>query len=90
MSDTLNQHGSFLVQTPEGGYINVNPELSPEPSDVSPTGRYHVFYAHPERGSCTFVVEQDENCTWVSEHKPPFVTGEFVEWIGDRIECNSK
>ena len=84
----INMSGFFVMLTPAGGYVNVNPEFRPELKGISPTGRYHVFYAHPEQGSCTFILEQDEHCKWVSNSKPSFVLQEFIDWIAERIVNN--
>jgi hypothetical protein len=86
MSEILNLFASFVVQAPNGGYINVNPELRPGPSGVLPTARYHVFYADPDHGSCTFVVAQRSGTYWNSENKPPFVSYDFLQWIGKAID----
>jgi hypothetical protein len=82
--------GFFVMLTPLGGYINVNPEFSLEINGVSPTGRYHIFYADPQNGSCTFYLEQDQDCTWISKSKPAFITDDFIKWVAERIESDTE
>ena len=72
------------------GYLSVHPEMSTAVQGLSPTGRYLVYCLHPEGGSCTFYVEQDENCNWISECLPPFIDNDFICMITDKIEYKNK
>ncbi|MBE7171957.1 MAG: hypothetical protein INR73_15325 [Williamsia sp.] len=81
-------YGSFNLTFHEGtetGYLAVHPEMYPANPGIRPSGNYFIYCIHPERGSCTFVVKQDENCKWFSEKKLLFISDAFVEWIGEQI-----
>lgn len=86
-------YGSFNLTFHEGsetGYLAVHPEMAPAKVGIKPLGSYFIYCIHPVRGSCTFIVEQDEACRWFSERHPPFISLAFIEWIGSQIENHSK
>lgn len=74
----------------EPGYVSVHPEISPAVQGLSPTGRYFVYCLHPQGGSCTFYIEQDEQRNWISECLPQFIDNDFICLITDRIGSQNK
>lgn len=82
------QQGSFNAQF-KTGYVSVHPEMKPEANGISSTGRYFVYYLHPVKGSCTFIVEQNEYCKWIAQIYPPFIDQILIDWIGDKIESSN-
>ena len=86
-------YGSFNLTFHEGnetGYLAVLPEMYPAKVGIKPSGNYFIYCIHPERDSCTFLVEQDSECKSFSERKPLFIADAFIEWIGSQIEAHSK
>jgi len=75
-----------LVKLPNRGYINVNTEYVSNGSGLSKSGRFHVLYVDPQYGTSTFYVEMKNGFDWTSNHYPPFIDQEFIEWIGQQIE----
>ena len=93
MDDIDYQYGSFSISFTENdltGYFSIHPEMYPEKDGIAPTGRYFVYCLHPGYGSAHFIIEQNINCSWVSESLPPFITFELMRWIGDKIERQNK
>jgi len=89
MADLDYQHGSFIVPF-EDGYISIHPEMAPKTKGISPTGRYFIYCLHYVKGSCTFIVEQNEYCNWIANTHPPFIDQDLIDWIGKKIESLSK
>ena len=88
--DQLN-FGSFTTYFDiegESAYIAVHPEMHPTNTGISPTGRYFIYCIHPERGSCSFILEQDEHGTWFSGDLPSFIDGNLVAGLGRQISMH--
>ena len=49
-------------------------------------GEYMVFYHHPFYRSVTFIIDQDANERWYCGIHPPYVSEDFISWIGKQIE----
>ena len=77
---------TFLVKLPNQGYVNVNKEFISDGSGIIKSGRYHVLYVDVQYGTSTFFVEQKDGFRWTSNHYPPFIEQEFINWIGQQIE----
>jgi hypothetical protein len=89
MEQIKESHGCFNLSfrfANEPGYLSIHPQMYSVKQGVSPTGAYFVYCMHPVHGSCTFVVEQNENGIWASERHPPFVSKAFIQEIGREIE----
>ncbi len=57
-----------------------------EGSDKFPfKGEYIVFYHHPFYRSTSFIIE-DANRNWLCGFHPPYISQEFIKWIGKQIE----
>ena len=75
----------------EAYYICVFPEMLPcFPVGIKPSGGYGIYCVHPQYGSCYFAINQDEECQWVCEARPPWIKEKLVEWIGEWIEERGK
>ena len=70
--------------------LNIIPEMAPARECLKPMGSYFIYCVHPERGSITFIIEQDEKLKWVCAHRPPFIDPFLVLWIGKTIEENNE
>lgn len=82
-------YGSFNISFKQAGepwYMAVHPEMCPAQQGIKPSGRYFVYCIHPMAGSMTFIVEQDEECKWICQGKPQYISDLFVEWVGKQIE----
>lgn len=55
-------------------YFSIHPEMYPAETGIAPTGRYLIYCIHPVHGSCHFIVEQDKDYVWQSEHYPHLLT----------------
>lgn len=80
-------YGSFNTEV-EGCFLSINPEMYPNDEDIAPTGRYFVYCIDPRHGSFHFIVEQDHNRRWRSDHNLPFLHNNFITIIGHRIETS--
>lgn len=87
MDDRLSlQYGTFTANV-EGRYLVIIPEMLPAGDDgITPTGRYLICCIDPERGSCHFILEQDEKYEWISEALHPFITKDLLSLIAEAIE----
>ena len=84
-------YGSFTTHFDiegESAFIAIHPEMYPATQGIEPRGRYFIYCIHPERGSCTFTVEQDEHGTWFAENQPAFVDESLVTWLGRQISMH--
>ena len=84
-------YGSFTTHFDiegESMFIAIHPEMYQAKQGISPSGRYFIYCIHPERGSCTFILEQDEHGTWFSERLPPFIDENLVAWLGRQISMH--
>ena len=81
--------GSFALTFTDRGhtwYLAIHPEMVPVNKGISPSGNYFIYCTHPTRGSCSFIIEQDEHCNWLSTCHPPYIPSEIIGWLGARIE----
>lgn len=62
--------------------------MAPAAVGLKPVGTYFIYCVHPERGSITFIIEQDEKLNWFCERLPPFIHPFLVACIGKTIEEN--
>ena len=86
----LDKHNLITELDGETYYMCIFPEMLPcFPTGVKPTGGYGVYCVHPQYGSCYFSISQDEECSWLCEHRPPFIKKELVAWIGEQIEAKA-
>ncbi len=75
----------FIKLDGEPYYMSVFPAMRPNfPTGIKPSGGYEVYCVHPQYCSC-FYVEQDENCKWFCEIKPPSIRNAPVRFIGLQI-----
>jgi hypothetical protein len=85
-----NLYGAFSIEFKMKGdpwLLLIIPEMAPAKVGLKALGSYYYIYCvHPERGSMTFIIEQDEQDEWISERLPPFIDPVLVTWIGDQIE----
>lgn len=92
--DSINDlYGAFSVQFKMQGetwLLHIIPEMGPAKVGLKALGSYFIYSVHPEKGSITFIIEQDEQMEWYCERLPPFITIDFVKWIGATIEESSK
>ncbi|MEO5997056.1 MAG: hypothetical protein ABIN89_09960 [Chitinophagaceae bacterium] len=56
--------GSILASTPDGGYVNINPEYMPYKNSIITSGKFHVYCVHATHGSSSFYIEQDNHNRW--------------------------
>lgn len=85
--------GSFALTFTDGDhvwYFAVHPEMYPVREGISPSCNYFIYCTHPTRGSCSYLIEQDENCFWYSKAADPFITKEIIDWLGTNIERRSR
>lgn len=83
MEDTV--YGSFMLML-DSCIVAVHPEMHPAKTGITLSGRYFVYCIDPDRGTCHFILEQDENCDWFSEFLPPFITKDMVGLIAEAFE----
>jgi hypothetical protein len=89
MHSINNKYGVFSLEFETGnnkGLLTIHPEMGQAKIGIRPTGRYFIYCVHPERGSGSFILEQDMNTIWVSERHPPFIEPGLIPWIGQQIE----
>ncbi len=90
MEQSLNNlYGAFSIEFKMAGepwLLHIIPEMAPAKVGLKVLGSYFIYCVHPERGSITFIVEQDEEMNWHCEHMPPFIDPVMVMWIGKTIE----
>ncbi len=87
--DSINDlYGAFSVQfkmDDQPWLIHIIPEMAPATVGLKPLGSYFIYLVHPERGSVTFIIEQDEKDNWICSRLPPFIDPIMVTWIGKTI-----
>lgn len=82
-------YGAFSAEFQMGGQQwlqHIIPEIAPAKKGLKPLDSYFIYCVHPERGSITFIIEQDEKLNWICEHRPPFIDPVLILWIGKTIE----
>ncbi len=85
--------GSFALTFTDRGhiwYFAVHPEMYPVSNGIAPSGNYLIYCTHPTNGSCFYVLEQDENCNWISQVPSSFMPKEIIHWLGSHIENRSR
>lgn len=81
--------GSFALTFTDRGYawyFAIHPEMYPVTNGIAPTGNYFIYCTHPICGSCSFIIEQDEDCYWFTKISPPYICKEIIDWLGKHIE----
>lgn len=90
MHSINDQYGAFSIEFETENnklLLTIHPEMTAATIGIKPTGRYFIYCVHPERGSGSFILEQDMNTIWVSERHPPFIEPGLIPWIGQQIEA---
>ena len=90
ISDSYGAFSEPFETNGQQGLVTLHPEMIPANTGIAPTGRYHVYGIHPQYGTFTLIVDEDENGQWFSEMMPAFIDPEFITWMGGRIENYSK
>jgi len=88
-----NSYGSFSESfdvNGQSGLLFIHPEMSAATFGMAPTGRYYIYCFYPRKGSCVFIVEQNEKFMWFARFSAPYVSHEFIRWIGCKIENYGK
>jgi len=52
--------------------------MAPAKGGLKALGNYFIYCVHPERGSITLIIEQDEKDNWICDRLPPFIDAELV------------
>jgi len=76
MSSLFNLYGAFSIEFKMQGepwLLHIIPEMAPAKVGLKALGSYFIYCVHPERGSMTFIIEQDDELSWYSEQLPQFV-----------------
>ncbi len=89
MDSLSDLYGAFSIEFKMQGepwLIHIIPEMAPARVGLKALGSYFIYCVHPERGSITFIIEQDEKDNWICDKLPPFIDPVMVAWIGKTIE----
>ena len=93
MSHIDNSYGSlsesFEVKGRQG-LLFIHPEMYEATFGMAPSGRYYIYCFYPKKGTCVFMIEQNENLIWFARFCAPYISSEFIKWISSRIEDQSK
>lgn len=84
-------YGSFTTYFEiegENAFLAIHPEMKPTIVGIKLSGRYFIYCIHPKRGSCTFVLQQDEHGTWYSTDLAPFIDESLVAALGRQISMH--
>ena len=72
-------------------YASVNVEMYFDDQQLEPTGHYFIYFLHPLRGSCYFIIEQVVGSgTWFSKNAPAFVENDVIQEIGTAINFSKQ
>ncbi len=89
MHTISNLYGAFSIEFDLNGekcLIRVIPEMAPARVGLKALGSYFIYCVHPERGSMTFIIAQDEKDGRMCERLPSFIEPGLIAWIGKKIE----
>ena len=84
MPDYLNE--GFKLPLEMGGvrtYVSINASMAFEEDGLCPTGEYVIYLLHHRLGSCSFIMQLEDENMWVPIHAKEGIEDEIFQKIGD-------